>query len=73
MTTDREPGLYVDPRGRATLRTRSGTFYNLSEIGRRSTIADVDLCIAFARDNHPEDIDELLDARLVIEAEEAAA
>lgn len=68
-----EPGLHVDPWGRATMWTASDRFYSFSEPGRRSTAADVDLCLRFARDQHPEDVDELLDARLVLMAEEAVA
>lgn len=73
MSADREPGLHIDPWGRATLHTHAGTFYNLSEPGQRTTVTDVDRYLTYARDNHPEDINELLDTRLVIQAEETAA
>lgn len=73
LTDDSRPGLDVTHEGRTVLLTRAGRVYLLTEPGEDATCADIDLCLARAAEKYPEDIDELLDVRLVVEAEEIAA
>ena len=67
LTPDSPPGLDVDKWGRTTLHTRSGAHYTFTQPGVNPTVHDVDLCLEYAGREHPEDVDELLDARIAVD------